>query len=421
MSNFASQYGITWHNETRKVSELKPYEKNPRKIGDKEKLDLFESINRMDLADVIVIDTDNTIVSGHQRYYILMTMGRGEDIIDVRVPNRKLTDKEFQEYNIRANKNTGEDDRNILKENFEYRDLLEWGYKSEELDHFFEAQEDDFDEEEARGKVVQPKARVGDVYILGRHRLVCGDSTDRVHVQKLMNGEKAQLLFTHPPYNVNYKSESLGKIKNDKMEDDSYKAFLVQIALNAHESTTDDASLYWWLAMAKFNINYDAIIDGGWRYSQTIIWVKNNFVFSRGVDYHRMFEPCIFGWKRGKSHFRNKKIANYADVFSLDYKDFTESFDMWFERKDSTAEYVHPTQKPVRLSERAILKNTRINDIVLDMFGGSGSTLMACEQLQRRGFLMELSEQYVDVIISRWETFTGKTAIYVGNFIDKNI
>lgn len=134
-------------------------------------------------------------------------------------------------------------------------------------------------------------------------------------------------------------------------------------------------------------------------------------VFSRGQDYHRRYEPCMVGWKNKKSHYRNKKIANLQDCFDLDYTDFNDMFDVWYEKRDLTTSYVHPTQKPVRLAERALKKNSQENDIVLDVFGGSGSTLLACEQLNRKGYLAELDPKYCDVIVSRYCQFTGNNKV----------
>jgi DNA modification methylase len=149
--------------------------------------------------------------------------------------------------------------------------------------------------------------------------------------------------------------------------------------------------------------------------SQIIIWLKENMIFSRGQDYHRMYEPCMVGWKDGHKHYRSSTIRNLKDVFNLDYPSFVEQFeelfDVWYQHRDNTAQYIHPTQKPVRLAERALRKNSEKGDIVLDAFGGSGSTLMACEQMGRSCYTIELDPKYCDAIVKRWEQFTGKKAV----------
>lgn len=156
-------------------------------------------------------------------------------------------------------------------------------------------------------------------------------------------------------------------------------------------------------------------MDSGWYMSQIIVWVKNSMIFSQGQDYHRMYEPCMFGWKKGKKHFTDKKQANLKDVFSLGYDDFKEAIDsfcdIWYQKRDVTANYVHPTQKPVRLAERALKKNSKPGDVIIDAFLGSGSTLIACQQMGRSCYGQELDPKFVDVIIKRWEQLTGQKAV----------
>lgn len=174
--------------------------------------------------------------------------------------------------------------------------------------------------------------------------------------------------------------------------------------------STEDVSLYWWFANKMNWVNRLAWMAQGWEMAQIIIWMKETMIFSMGQDYHRCYEPCMFGWKKGRSHFRNKKITNFKDLWLLDEQSFAELPDVWYQNRDKAADYVHPTQKPVRLAERAIRKNSEAGNIVLDAFGGSGSTLMACEQLGRRCFAIELDPKFCDAIVERWETFTGKKA-----------
>jgi site-specific DNA-methyltransferase (adenine-specific) len=169
--------------------------------------------------------------------------------------------------------------------------------------------------------------------------------------------------------------------------------------------------MYWWLADNKRGlVNRLAWIEAGWHHSQMLIWVKESMVFSPGSDFHRLHEPCMFGWKKGKKHFSNRKLASYKDVFSLEREAFDEMPDIWYERRDKTADYVHPTQKPVRLAERALKKSSVTGDVVLEAFGGSGSTLIACEQMGRPCYVMELDPKFCDVIVDRWEKWTGKKA-----------
>jgi DNA modification methylase len=280
---------------------------------------------------------------------------------------------------------------------------------------------------------VRPKSKRGYIYKLGDHRLMCGDSTSQSDFEKLMDGQIANLIFTDPPYNVDYKSPAgltykskkfrgtEGKIFNDNLSDEKYVKFLNDVLKNLFKFSTEHASIYWWLASRNYHLNYQAFVDTGFTLSQWLIWVKNSMILSR-QDYHRCFEPCLFGWKKGQTHYTNKNIANLKDVFS-DFKNneealkewlsqkYVEEFDIWFEHRDATAKYVHPTQKPVALAERAIKKNSVPGQIVVDAFGGSGSTLIAAHKLSRRAFLMEMDPAYVDVIVKRWEEYTAEKAV----------
>lgn len=276
------------------------------------------------------------------------------------------------------------------------------------------------------------KSKLGDLYALGNHRLLCGDATKEEDYIRLLGTKCANLVFTDPPYNVDYTSPggmdykskkfdgTKGKMLNDNLSDEKHNKFLSDVADNIYKFTTPTMSFYWWFASRNFTANQKALTSNQFFISQWIIWVKNSMVLSR-QDYHRCFEPCLVGWKKGKKHFSNKNIMNFRDIYS-DAKSndetlkkwlsevFVEEFDVWFQHRDATTKYLHPTQKPVALAERAIKKNSKKGDIVLDVFGGSGSTLIAAEKLSRRAYLMELDPRYVDVIIKRWEGFTGKKA-----------
>src|SRR3990167_2827582 len=201
---------------------------------------------------------------------------------------------------------------------------------------------------------------------------------------------------------------------NDNKSDRECIEFYAKCLENLKNYSTDDTTIYWWFANKNNWINREAFRIAGWHMSQIIIWVKNSFVFSRGQDYHRMYESCMLGWREKQPHYKNKKIANLRDVFSLDYGNFAEAMklmlDILYQERDNTTKYLHPTQKPVRLAERALKKNSERGDIVIDAFLGSGSTLMACGQMGRVCYGMELDPKYCDVIVQRWEKFTGEKA-----------
>lgn len=412
---------ITWTNEKRMIKELIPAKYNPRQATEKDESDLAISIDKFSLADPIIINRNNTVIGGHFRLRMLERKGITE--CDVRVPNRLLNEAEEKELNLRLNKNTGNWDFELLK-GFGADMLSDVGFESMDMDKIFpEVKEDNFDAQKEYDAIIEPAAKLGNIYQLGNHRLMCGDAAKESDVALLFNGNLARLVFTDPPYNVNYKSAagltysskkyggSEGKIFNDNKSNLECLQFYKDVLTNLYKFSKEDASIYWWYASKNEVINRLAFGETGWHISQVVIWLKNGIVFSHGQDYHRCYEPALFGWKEGNPHFTNKHLTKYREVWNLDQLTFEELLDVWFQKRDAMAEYVHPTQKPVRLSERAIKKNTDRGDVVADMFGGSGSTLMGCEQLDRVACVMELDPKYVDVIIKRWETFTGKKAI----------
>jgi len=242
----------------------------------------------------------------------------------------------------------------------------------------------------------EPRTRLGDVWILGKHRLLCGDSTNVDAISKLMNGQLADMLLTDPPYNVNYegKTKEALKIKNDTMDNDSFRMFLRDAFVSADTVMKQGAVFYIWHADSEGYNFRGAAFDAGWKVRQCLIWKKQTLVMGR-QDYHWIHEPCLYGWKEGASH-----------LWASDRKQTTI---LEFDRPSRSAE--HPTMKPVALFEYQMLNNTKGSDIVLDSFGGSGTTLLAAEKNGRQARLMELDPKYCDVIVKRWQEYTGQEAI----------
>lgn len=255
-----------------------------------------------------------------------------------------------------------------------------------------EAIEDDYDEPVPK----KAKTRIGDIYQLGPHRLMCGDSTNINDVQKLMNGKFADMLITDLPYNVDYHGGTAEKltIKNDSMEDAKFKVFLLDAFKCANEVMKPGAVFYIWHADSE-GLNFrKACNEADLEVKQCLIWKKSSFVLGR-QDYQWQHEPCLYGWKKGAGH-----------LWASDRKQTTI---LEFEKPNKND--IHPTMKPVKLFDYQICNNTKPKDIVLDLFGGSGTSIIACEQNGRICFSMELDPCYVDVIIDRWEKLTGEKAI----------
>lgn len=405
--------------QTIKTEEVRPYSKNAKKHPTKQIKQIAESIKVFGFNQPLVLDSNKVIIVGHGRYEAAKYL----ELPEVPCIVVDLSEGDAKAYRLADNKlNESDWDMELVIEELRGLDTSKVDITGFDSDLLIQIKEDEFDAEEEYNKIVDPVAKEGDIYELGEHRLMCGDSTKRSDVEKLMNGSKARLIFTDPPYNVDYKSPggldysstkfggTGGKIFNDDKTDEECLEFYTDVLDNLYKFSTDDVTLYWWFANKNNHINRQAFDNADWHMSQIIIWLKNSMVFSRGQDYHRQYEPCMMGWKNKKTHYKNKKITTFKDVFNLDFDDYAEMLDVWYEKRDVTQKYVHPTQKPLRLAERALKKNSEKGDVVIDLFGGSGSTLMACDQLGRVCRTMELDPKYVDVIIKRYESYTGKQA-----------
>jgi len=394
--------------EKRKIEDLIPAIYNPRKDlqpDDPEYAKIKRSIETFGYVDPIIVnERTGTIVGGHQRLKVLKDLGYDE--VDVSVVD--LSEENEKALNVALNKISGEWDFALLKDLLEELDASSidvelTGFDIDEMENLMtqfqveeegEVDEDDFDIEEAIPD--EPISKRGDIWKLGRHRLMCGDSTDINDVEKLMGGIKADLFLTDPPYNVNYegKAKDKLKIKNDSMDEESFRQFLRDAFFAADTVMREGAVFYIWHADSEGYNFRGACIDVGWQVRQCLIWNKSSMVIGR-QDYQWKHEPCLYGWKSGASHFW---AGDRKQVTVLD-----------FNKPQRNGE--HPTMKPVSLFDYQIKNNTRKGDIVLDLFGGSGTTIIACEQNGRIGYSMELDEKYCDVIIKRWEEFTGKKAV----------
>lgn len=369
--------------ETRSLASLRPAEYNPRvqlQPADPEYQNIKRSIETFGYVDPIIINQDGTIIGGHQRYNVMKDLGYTEAqvvVVDLDKNNEKA-------LNIALNKITGEWDEIKLKDllldlDLNDYDLTATGFSSKEvedlvirLDKDVEAEDDDFDADADYESIEEPVTQRGDIWILGDHRLMCGDSTDLGDVNTLMGGEEADLVITDPPYNVNYKD---GSIQNDNMDEGSFEDFLQNAFLAMFENMRLGAAAYIFHADSEGLAFRRAFRDAGFKLAECLIWEKNSFVLGR-QDYQWRHEPILY--------------------------------------EKPTKNDVHPTMKPVNLVGRLMRNSSKPGWNVLDLFGGSGSTLMAAEQTGRRAFLMELDEKFCDVIVHRWEEFTGKKAVRAG-------
>ena len=382
---------LEWTTEKRKISELIPYQGNPRQLTEKQAKDLSVSLERFNLADPIVINTDNTIIGGHQRISILKQAG--DLTVDVRVPSRTLTKDELLELNLRLNRNQGQWDFDLLA-NLDEELLTSVGFESKELDKIFQL--DATPEDDAVPAIRTTDIKPGDLFQLGEHRLLAGDATKREDVEKLMRGEKADMVFTDAPYGVDYQGMQNSKqweaIANDAMSPGAFEVFLSRAFSNLYAFSSDNAACYICHADKTHKEFRNALEQAGYEWRATIIWVKNSPAFNF-AQYKYKHEPIFYCYKKGKT-------VNW-------YGDRTQNT-VW-EAKKEIGE--HPTIKPVELITKAIENSSPREGIVIDLFGGSGSTLIACEKTNRKCRMMEISLVYCQVIIDRWEKFTGKKTV----------
>lgn len=405
------------------IEELIPYINNPR--NNENAVDaVADSIVEFGFKNPIIVDKDNIIIAGHTRLLAARKLEmtevpiiRAEDLTEQQVKAFRIADNrtaEFSEW----------DEELLALELSDIGDIFT-GFSLEEINGMSEnddIKEDDFDAEPK----ADPKSQLGQVYQLGNHRLMCGDSTNTEDVLKLMGGELADGLVTDPPYNVAYEGGTKDKmtIQNDNLKDDEFSKLLIDAFANADRSMKQGGAFYIWHADGGSMAFRNACNSTGWKIRQCLIWVKNTFVLGR-QDYQWAHEPCLYGWKDGAAHYfvadrtQATVIEDKLDINKMKKDEMKELLKQLLEQKVPTTAIhedkpicndKHPTMKPIKLIARLITNSFKKNQIVLDLFGGSGTTIMACEQIDRTCYMMEYDPRYVDVIIERWEEFTGRKA-----------
>ena len=452
------------NTETIKLTQININARNPRKITDQQLERLVRSIlvfPEMLTLRPIAIDETYTALGGNMRYRALTAIsektpeeintmlahgckGYAQKTAAERLHLRdywkewlqnptavivradQLTEAQKREFIIKDNVAFGDWDDDVLTADFDPEELVDWGLGDLDDDEDEgDADEDEYSEEEAAN--APTRCNPGDVWLLGRHRLMCGDSTKEADVAKLMGGEQAHLLLTDPPYNVDYQGGTKDKMKiaNDNMDDVAFVSFLNAAFNCATQAMRPGAAFYIWHADSKGWEFRSALKEAGLTLRETLIWVKNALVLGR-QDYQWRHEPCLYGWKEGAAHYfiDDRSQSTVIEDTGVDYRklkkdellklvlqltDVSVPNTVIYEDKP-TKNDIHPTMKPVKLMARLIKNSTRQEELVLDLFGGSGSTLIACEQINRKCCMMEFDPKYCDAILDRWEKLTGETA-----------
>ncbi|MFH1088609.1 MAG: DNA modification methylase [Patescibacteria group bacterium] len=422
MSNYPK---LVWHTEERIASQLIPNDKNPRVMSPKQIDDLKKSIQKYNYVEVIVIDTNNKVLTGHQRLMVMKLLGRENEKIEVRVPNRKLSQREYDQYLLISNRLHGDWNWDKLAENFSVDLMVASGFDEMDLSHLFEdltVEDDEWRLDEELAKIRKPKAKLGSKYQLGNHVVLCADCTDPKAAKRLLGSTKVSVIYQDPPFNLGLSYDSgiggtchYGGTTNDSKTDAEYKEFLKQALTNglsvclpnAHIFTYSDQK-YIWLLQTLYQ-------ELGIENRRVCLWVKNNSNPTPQIAFNKQYEPCVYG-TIGRPYL-SKQVLNLSEIMNKKIgtgnrtiEDIYDMIDIWLARRINGTDYQHPTEKPPTLHEHALRRCSKPGDIILDMFAGSGSLMVACEQLKRSAYLVEREPVFIDLIIRRYEKLSGKKA-----------
>jgi len=414
---------LVWRTEKRRVNDLIPHERNPRILSDAQAENLKRSLEQFGLVEIPAVNLDGTILAGHQRVKILQLLGRGTELIDVRVPSRKLTKDEAERYMLTSNAVTGDWDFDLLR-SFDTELLLDIGFSDAELSHIWdealEVEDDDFDVEKELAKIKKPTVKTNELYQLGVHRLICADSQDLDAIKRLVGKERIDLVNFDPPFNIGLSYDAgiggkkhYGGKTDDKKSDTEYRAFLGSLIGNALAVAKDDAHFFVWCDQNNIGVVQSLYEELGINRKRVCSWVKNNQNPTPMVAFNKATESCVYG-TRGKPYLANR-VQTLNEILNKEVgsgtrliDDILDLFEIWLVKRLPGQEYEHPTQKPPSLHEKALRRCSKPGDALLDLTAGSGSLMVAAESLKRRAFLAEVDPIFATLIINRYEQLTGK-------------
>lgn len=423
---------LSWRTDTRVVNSLIPYENNPRTISTTQLEALKKSFTKFNLVEIPVIDTDGRIVAGHQRLKVMQLLGRGEEVIDVRIPNRKLTEDEYKQYLITSNAVTGDWDYELLKE-FDLELLTEVGFDQVELSKFWdtdtEVTEDQFDVTKELKKIKETDIKRGDLIILGDHKLLCADALDPLVMKALFKDERATMVYSDPIYNIGLSydkgvgnKQSYGGTVTDNKTSSEYQEFIRKSLKAAMSVTIPDANYFYWCDEAWVWVFQTGYMELGIKNRRLNVWIKNNASPTPTVAFNKVLEYCVYGTTG--SPYLSPGIKNATEVMNKELGTGNELLEditnLWSAKRLKASQYNHPTSKPPSLHEKAIKRCSKPGDIILDSFSGSASTMIAAEQLKRRVYSTEIEPIFCQLAINRYEVFTNKKVEVIKQYYEES-
>lgn len=412
------------------ISDLKPAVYNPRKWDDTSLSNLTNSIKRFGIVDPLIVNSSqarkNILIGGHFRYEVAKRLG----IKKVPVVYVNIADiAKEKELNLRLNRNTGQWDWKLLK-SFDTTLLLDIGFDEADLSNIWDenlsVEDDEFNTEKEISNIKEINTKPGDIYWLGSHILGCGDATDTNFIDRLIANPQIDMVYTDPPFNIRLdyssgigtKAKYGGYLTNDNKTLDEYRQFLTGAIANALRKINCNAHIFCYCDELYIGLLQEIYRELGIDAKRVCIWIKNNQNATPQVAFNKCYEACIYG-TIGKPYLLDK-LANLTEVLNKEVgngnrsiDDIYDIFNIWLVKRLPTSSYEHPTEKPPTLHEKALRRCSRIGDSILDLFGGSGSTLIACEMLKRKCITCEIEPIFCDLIIKRYKNLTGKEAEYV--------
>jgi DNA modification methylase len=420
---------LVWHTEKRKVKDLIRYEKNPRILSPTQLEGLKRSLKKFDLAELPCINTDGTLVAGNQRVMVLSLLGREDEEIEVRVPNRSLSEKEFKDYLLTSNRSGASWDFEKLARDFDLDELLTAGFDSFDLSNIFddnlEVDDDDIDLEKELKEAQKTDIKSGDKFSLGKHVLICGDSTKKETVTELVGSERIDLINIDFPYNigVDYSSglggkQNYGGQTDDSKSDPEYREFLTSILRNALSVTKNDCHVFTWLDEKYIGMMQEIHKTLGISFKRLCLWAKGSHNPTPQVAFNRAVELCMYSTKgkpflsskvKNLTEFQNKEIGTGNRLLD----DIMDIFQIWLAKRLPSSEYEHSTMKPPTLYEKSLRRCSKPGDTVLDLTAGSGSLMVACEALKRRAYLAEVEPIFCQLILNRFSKLSNEKIIKI--------